>query len=708
MIHLKKQSGVALLEVLIAFVIVTVSVVALYQLQNKYMRNEITTSARLTALHIAEGKLDDLRTFGSLSVSAGVPSYDQIADHVGGTIASGTVSATNANVGNFVYNLDWTVTDNSGTKDVTVIVSWNNGEEQVTLNGSIARVEKVNENRLANSSTVSKNKPVVEYTAGVAPDVISITLDDAGTKQETTKPLPEVANSGGSIQSQFSTITYDTDSNTQVQSDFTTVSCSCNFASAKASTLLPAYPYLTDTDLLYWTVGSAATKTTGSSSKTTQSTLCTVCCENHFDNNASGQSGKFVDYYNQLNRNAGKFTYNGSNSYSPVTSGGYIDSCRLLRINGFYKPMPDWNLVKLNVMSAGYLSDTDNVAKYQAYIKDVVTAYVSLMKSSTLWGSSTTNLGVFKIGTGNVDTSGIPGFADWLKSKGYSTTDLTMKIGDTPLQLISRGIFVDFLSNEDANNDKETDSWIGDIKVDDSDILKKVPFYDINMTLLSRWESTTPTAVTVANEVIKTLDSEDIDYYGVYRRGYITPITVTASGGVPITATAYQGNSSVAAYQYDKKSTEVAVSEFERDYARSGSINVTVNSSAVSDGRISVIGKVYCYAAKSNGGIASCVQGQTNYLSNITINGTSAECVKEPYTNEKSYLLYNCKVTAPATSSKITVSTTATGFTVSPSSGRSLAISTDATSPVTGGCFNIYSNSINTTKYPLPTAAECN
>lgn len=692
MIHLKKQSGVALLEVLIAFVIVTVSVVALYQLQNKYLRNEITTSARLTALHIAEGKLDDLRTFGSLSVSAGVPSYDQIADNVGGSIASGAVSSANANVGNFVYNLGWDVTDNGGTKDVAVTVSWDNGEEQVTLNGSIARVAKVNEDRLANSSTVSTDKPVVKYTAGVAPDVISIVLDDAGTKQETTKPLPEVANKGGSIQSQFSTITYDTESNTQVQSDFTTVSCSCNFAAATASTLLPAYPYLTDTDLLYWTVGSAAVKTTGSSTATTQSTLCSVCCENHFDNNTSGESGKFVDYYNQLNRNAEKFRYNGS--YTEATSGGYIDSCRLLRIDGFYKPMPDWNLVKLNVMSASYLSDTENVAKYQAYIKDVVTAYVTLMKDSTLWGSSITNRGVFKIGTGNVDTSGIPDFSAWLTSKGYSTTDLTMVVGDTPVQLISRGIFVDFLSDEDANNDQETDSWIGDIEVSDSDVLKKVPFYDINMTLLSRWESAS-SAVTVANEVIKTLDTDDTDYYGVYRRGYITPITVTASGGVPVSATAFQGNSSVAAYQYANNSAEVAVSEFERDYARSGSINVTVSSSAASDGKISVIGKVYCYAAKTNGDVTDCVQGQTNYWNAISISGTGATCQLEAAGNEKGYLLYNCKVTPPATSSMVTVATTATGFVVSPSTGLSLAIPADATSPVTGGCFNVYDNAIS-------------
>ncbi len=699
-IFLNKQQGVALLEVLIAFVIVTISVMALYQLQNVYLRNEITSSARLTALHIAESKLDDLRTFSSLSsVSSGIPAYDDIDDNTGGLIASGAISSNNANVGDFVYNLSWDVTPQSGSRDITVTVSWfdnnavvNNGIEQVQLFGSVTPAQRIDRDRLTNIGKTGNEKPIVSYIAGLAPDVISIALDDAGTKQETTKPLPEVANKGGGIQSQFSTITYDADSNTQVQSDFTTVSCSCNFSAAK-SALLPASPYLTDTNLLYWQVGSAATKTTGSVADNTQSTLCSICCEHHFDNDASGESGRFVDYYNQLNRSATKFSYNGS-SYNEEISGGYIDSCRLLRLDGLYKPMPDWNLVKLNVMSASYLSDTDNVAKYQAYIKDVVTSYVTLMKDSTLWGSSTTNRGVFKIAPNNVDTSGILDFSAWLTSKGHSSTNLTMTVGDTPVQLIARGIFIDFLSDEDANNDQKTDSWIGSIDVDDSDILKKVPFYDINMTLLSRWESASA-AVTVANEVIKSLDSTNTDYYGVYRRGYITPITDTASGGIAVTATAYQGNSSVAAYQDSKNSSEIAVSEFERDYARSGSINVTVSSSAATGGQISVIGKIYCYAAKANGDITDCVQGQTNYLNSITINGTSADCVKETYSNEKAYLLYNCKVTPPASGSKVTVATTATDFVVSPSTGLSLMIPEGATSPVNGGCFNVYNNTIS-------------
>ena len=381
---INKQHGVALLEVLVAFVIVTVSVVALYQLQNKYLRNEIEGSTRLTALHIAESKLDDLRTFASLSVSGSLPTYDSIGDNLGGVIAAGSISsATGANVGHYVYDLRWAVTDTNGSKDVDVTVSWNGGNDRVTLSGSIARVEKISEDRLISSSAGEKIQPVVKYTAGVAPDVISIDVDSLGTHQETTKPLPEVANSGGSISSKFSTITYDS-GNTQVESDFNTISCSCTYTSDD-KTYLPAYPYLTDTDLLYWKVGSSDNIKKRGVVANNQPTLCSVCCGNHFDN-ASNESSSFVNYYNQFNRNAGKYRNSGS-SLSVATSGSYIDSCRLLRINGYYRPMPDWNLVKLNVMSASYLSDTENVAKYQAYIKDVVKAYVVLAKSVT-WGNS--------------------------------------------------------------------------------------------------------------------------------------------------------------------------------------------------------------------------------------------------------------------------------------------------------------------------------
>ena len=169
--------------------------------------------------------------------------------------------------------------------------------------------------------------------------------------------------------------------------------------------------------------------------------------------------------------------------------------------------------MKLNVMSASYLSDTENVAKYQAYIKDVVKAYVVLAKSVT-WGNSSENRDHFGVSLSYVDTSQIPSFQKWLQDHNYSSTNLTMALGDTPIQLIARGIFIDLLNTADVNNDDESVSS-AELDADDPALLKKVPFYDINMTLLSRWEAG-GSSVSVANEVIKTLDSSDADYYGVY------------------------------------------------------------------------------------------------------------------------------------------------------------------------------------------------
>ena len=51
--------------------------------------------------------------------------------------------------------------------------------------------------------------------------------------------------------------------------------------------------------------------------------------------------------------------------------------------------------VKLNVMSASYLSDTENVAKYQAYIKDVV---------NPLWQDSCHHLKFNQLGALRVDS----------------------------------------------------------------------------------------------------------------------------------------------------------------------------------------------------------------------------------------------------------------------------------------------------------------
>ena len=122
--------------------------------------------------------------------------------------------------------------------------------------------------------------------------------------------------------------------------------------------------------------------------------------------------------------------------------------------------------------------------------------------------------------TSDSTSTSILSFSQWLAVSGNAAAggDITTTVdidkdAVTPVskQLIARGIFVDVMS----------DSWVDALNTSDADYLTKVPFYDVNMTLLSQWSSSNTNVATVYSEPIKTLTDADSDYYGVYKRGYL-------------------------------------------------------------------------------------------------------------------------------------------------------------------------------------------
>lgn len=684
-----KQQGIALLEVLIAFVIVMVSIAALYQLHNKYLRNEIKSSERLTALNIAEGKLNDLRNFGSLSVSAGVPAFDDIGNDTGGVIASGSKS-----VGTGVYNLTWNSVDNSSTKDVTITVSWNNTADQVQLFGSIARAQSITEERLTSSSTASSDKPVVTYTPGVAPDVVSIELGN-GSKQETTKPLPEVSNSGGSIQVQFNTITYNAQSKTQVLADSLTLSCNCQFGSATKETALPAEPTLID-NLLYWVSNDTyVDKKWGESSSNQQSSLCNICCEHHFDR-YTDSTGNFTDYFNKLNFPSSKY----NSSLAVVTSGDYIDSCRLLRLDGYYKPMPDWNLVKLVIMNSDFLKNEANQTSYQKYIKYVVKSYVELQQAGSWSGHNSTLISDYT-------SANILSFSQWLAISGNAaaggdtTTDVVIDKNSgvaVNKQFIARGIYVDLMA----------DQWVDGLSTSASDYLAKVPFYDINMTLLTQWSSSNTNVATVYSDPIKTLTDADSDYYGVYKRGYIID---DKTGTTVITATAYQGNSSIAAYQKNNQDPEMAVTDYDNSKALTDTVSLTVGGT-VTPGVVVVSGSLYCLDQTSTttgtgqnkettySAIACDTNGNNKTFDVLTLSSSDssvATCTLSAVntTASPAYRPFSCTTTQGASFS-ISVGGTKTGYTIYPFPKNIQLDPASTATSVQVGCINVYQTTLDT------------
>lgn len=694
--NLIKQKGMGLIEVMVAFIIIATSAVALVGLQNSFMQTEDESTSREVAMHLAETTLDELRTFDSINTTAGVVAYEDIASNSVGTSQT---------IGKFTYTTTWAVTNRFFTtptpalpdqKDVNVIVTWLDREgsaRSISLFGIISPNTSINASSgLASGSAAAGLKPKIIYTPGLAPDVISVELGN-GSKQETTKPLPQVSNSGGSIQVQFDTVTYNQASNTQVLADTLTLSCSCTFGSGAKNTALPAEPTLVD-GLLYWKAPKTeqyVAKKWGQSANNQQSALCDVCCQHHVDHYTDG-SGVFSDFYNRLNLPTLKY----NSSMSAVTSGDYIDSCRLLRIDGYYKPMPDWNMVKLVVMSTDFLKKTANQTSYQNYINYVVKSYVTLQKTGS-WPSHNSTL------TSDSTASSIKSFSQWLAipenvASGSDTTTTVVidKTAVTPVskQLIARGIFVDVMS----------DTWLNKLNVNDSDFLTKVPFYDINMTLLSQWSSSDTAVASIYSEPIKTLTDADSDYYGVYKRGYLLD---DQTGSTSISVKAFQGNSSVAAYQNSKNTSEVAISTYDNTKALTDYLTVTVGGT-VSPTAVTVSGSLYCLDQKVTGGnpkiysaVACTTNGNNKTFDNLTIassNSSVATCTLAAVnaTASPAYRPFSCTTTKGA-SFNITVGGTATGYVTFPSPNKSVVLDVNSTATsVQIGCINVYQTTLAT------------
>ena len=195
MMNIKTTRGFSLIEVLLAFIIVSVSAAGLVKLQNSYLKQEGSSSARESAMHLAENKLDELRSFTTIKTTAGEFAYQDIQTDQGNAIG-GTLTAGPHTISNTVYNLHWNVTNINlqnpvmsypDRKDVIIVVTWTNYEgkpSQLQLASSISAQLSTGDTS-GDSLGASEAQPQIAYTEGAAPDVVAVTLK-AGTKEETS------------------------------------------------------------------------------------------------------------------------------------------------------------------------------------------------------------------------------------------------------------------------------------------------------------------------------------------------------------------------------------------------------------------------------------------------------------------------------------------------------------------------------------------
>ena len=179
--------------------------------------------------------------------------------------------------------------------------------------------------------------------------------------------------------------------------------------------------------------------------------------------------GSFLSYYAPLNTSRQRY----NSALSVAASGTYVDACRFVRLDGYYRPLPDWNLVQVIVTTSDFLAKAANQVSYQNYIQYVVKAYIDWQKQTLNWTSTPT-----------VSAPAISDFPTWLQIPanvapgGDAVTGITINTGTR--QLIARGIYVDVLNP----------TYLTGIDTSVTGYLAKVPFQDINLTMLAEWSMT--------------------------------------------------------------------------------------------------------------------------------------------------------------------------------------------------------------------------
>lgn len=495
------QRGIGVIEVMVAAVIFALGIVALIQLQGVFFKNSSAALARSIAATLAEEKLEDLRSFDDGTTF----SYLDIIDNAGGAVASGTQTIGNTeftltwDVTGFYYNAGvLTSIDPADTdvehKSVEISVAWvdTDGSAQTyTLDALINSNAGTSGGLLANSTGGSGEKPDIPHIELAAPDVLRVKVKDPrpdsyeGTEAEwnaltdseraaeyaqlgwcnvetygaTESPDPDIDtnNTLDNVIVRFASTKYrkynpctfaeytNNTVNTGVtelvkikEEEFLTVNCECELAGSGAG---------------YDQTGASVTKArTGVPTGNNQSDFCTLCCRDHHENTTGDyqcSSGTNPEYCIDPYRSASDFSNSDHNHYlssdlsTPAVVGGdYTEVCRIKRIDGFYRVIPDWMMVAHNVMVEDDFNNATAQTGYESYLGTQINSYLQ----------------------GNAV---VP----------WSFASAAVPLDDE--QMMSRSIYIDYLTAaEIAAASPATNGDEVDINVD---------FYEYKTTLLSDW-----------------------------------------------------------------------------------------------------------------------------------------------------------------------------------------------------------------------------
>ena len=566
-----RQSGFSLLELVIGLFIFTTGMLALASLQGQLTRSQADAAVRSVATNIAEEQIEQVRGFGLIDNDPdnNIPAYTDILSRVL-TVTRGNIDfAINVTVTDYYYDVstDAFSTTNSDAlavsdfKNVVFDVSWGDTPDFVISesqsisaedigSGSIqltAIISSITTQASARSVTQEDRQsllPDVGYTPGLNPDIVSLQLGETRFK-ESTSPVPRVYRSEERVETRFDVITYSqTDSGALFlrREEFIGVSCECRLEEPPADPEDGGrLPTLWAGD--EYAKGDQAVKPKGVSTSNQQSIYCTECCRDHHDG-ASVSGDTAASKYNPF-RAAGDYwssgTFQGDHKHYGRNSSGnliiadsagdaYVEACRMVRVDGFMRVGQDFRQEGRNAFPENYLDETSEVDEYSTW----VTESTNLLENAL---------------SGDYESSPLslpsPPLAPAVG--GFPTsTSIPTTLGASTQQLRSRGVYIDYLSDDlrlaidclralpDGGVAADCDNDTIQFDVNGStNVLEVIPFFDVQLTWLNRWsESPANQPVDTTNEPVLTDNA--------HSRGIAS--NTVGSGSATVTATGHTGN----------------------------------------------------------------------------------------------------------------------------------------------------------------------
>ncbi|MBT8059264.1 MAG: prepilin-type N-terminal cleavage/methylation domain-containing protein, partial [Gammaproteobacteria bacterium] len=536
----RTEVGFTLIEVLVGIVVFALGMMALAALQSNLAKNSADANARTVAVNIGEEVIEAVRSFGQITSDGGTNSaYNDIVDGSRTINRGGNYYNVASDVTDYYYdavNETFSTTAPAGAarsdmKLLEITVTWNANREfhvdqsgttsgrlgsgSITLREAISSITAPSGGKVAISKEGNGSyAPPVDYNPGQNPDIISIQLGDNKFKESTT-PLPDVIRSDELVETRFDVVTYSQDNSGATflrREEFRAVSCECTLRVPSTDDQGGFRPTVWNGN--EYSQAESVSKPYGVSANNQQSEFCDLCCRDHHDGGVGSEDdagdpgrSKFnpfrpsTDYHDGGSLDGDHKHYNRDNNGNLVLASNdgdrYVEACRMVRKDGFFRIAQDLRQEGLNAFPADYLDESGEVSEYSGYVTAAVSAYEAAMGATDGYESSPPSL---------TAPSAMTPAMSFPASTVPTATEMEDG-GTAEQQLRSRGIYIDYMSDELRTRinclDLGGDGDACDVP-DVTTALEIIPFYDVQLTWLARWNETpSNNPIDVTNEAVQ-------------------------------------------------------------------------------------------------------------------------------------------------------------------------------------------------------------